>query len=587
MGLSNGSKSIIRIEKWLGINENPAGDMSLLPGEAVVIKNFRITPEGYLALRAGFTRLALPVPSPVRGMWSGVLGGVSVLLTVSGGTLWRIDGTGTSSVGTLADLDTYFLPFGGKVYLLNGDDYLSYNGVSLTPVEGYAPLVVTATPPAGGGAQNEEINLLTPKKRQLFSGNGSSVTYQLAETYIASVYSVKVNGVSVTTFTVNPAAGTVQFTTAPAAGVNNVEIAWSKANNGRDAVTAMRFGAVFGGQNDTRLFISGDGSNRVLHTGLAAGFPSGEYFPASSFLDVDAENTPVKALTRHYDRLLILKEDSSYVCSYNAETTAAGDYVAAFTVLPVNSKIGCNSMGNAVLIDNDPIAPSSGGLFRWRTTSTRDERNATLISGRVRETFASLDMDGLRTCDCEKTRELVLASGRTMLIYSYAADAFYVYELAGEETVTALASHAGKLHIGLSDGRILFCDEDSRDDDGEKIKAAFESGAYAFGSEWEEKSLRRFWLLMRPVTGGRLTVTLRASRGGDSETVAAAGLFGFDHMSFAHLSCGTNRRPKTVRLPIKLRGFTHLKLLFSSDSDTAAATVLACVFELLASRGAR
>ena len=166
-------------------------------------------------------------------------------------------------IGVIADAPTHLFTFQDKLYIQDGNEYYSWDGTTFATVAGYIPTIAISTPPAGGGTPYEQINLLTGKKKQLFSGDNSATEYQLAETNIDSVNKVYVNGalkVEVTDYSVVLATGKVTFTTAPSdAAPDNVEIEWTKVTAGnRSQVTACRAAMTFGGANDTRIHMWGN-----------------------------------------------------------------------------------------------------------------------------------------------------------------------------------------------------------------------------------------------------------------------------------------------------------------------------------------
>ena len=62
----------------------------------------------------------------------------------------------------------------------------------------------------------QDINLLSPQRKNKFVGDGTSTDYFLDATDIDSVDEVKVNGTVLSTgYTVNTALGKITFTTAP------------------------------------------------------------------------------------------------------------------------------------------------------------------------------------------------------------------------------------------------------------------------------------------------------------------------------------------------------------------------------------
>lgn len=92
---------------------------------------------------------------------------------------------------------------GNKVYINDGKNYLVYENGRLKNVaeDAYVPTTTVSRKPTGGGKRNEDVNLLTPKRRNTFLGDGTSKTYYLDATNITEVLLVKVNGASLTYMT--------------------------------------------------------------------------------------------------------------------------------------------------------------------------------------------------------------------------------------------------------------------------------------------------------------------------------------------------------------------------------------------------
>ncbi|MDR1158843.1 MAG: hypothetical protein LBK75_11195, partial [Oscillospiraceae bacterium] len=299
-----GSRMSVRIDKWLGLNLSPDGDTGLRHGEAAVMRNFRVTADGNLRTRPGYAALQTLQPGRrVDALWGGSADGRDVMTALIGGRILEVAaGAGYSVLGTGYGAYAHFFGFGGKVYCLTGSQYLVWSGTRgdvFAPVVGYAPIVTTATPPAGGGTPLESVNLLTPQRRQRFSPDGTATLYKLLDAGIQSVDRVTDGGAVVPTagYTVNLTAGTVTFGTAPAGGVpNSVEITYTAAA-APDPVLAQRYSAVFGGATDARVWLYGDGGARVYHSGLDEfGVPTAEYFPVDGEMLVDVDNKPVTGM---------------------------------------------------------------------------------------------------------------------------------------------------------------------------------------------------------------------------------------------------------------------------------------------------
>ena len=576
-------RKIVPIRAWLGLNQSPDGDTVLKMGEAAVMRNWRLTAQGHLQVRPGYAPLCtLADGSPVRGLWQGNVGGEAHFLAACGGKVWKVDtAAGTAlSVGEIRDGETFFFGFGGKVYILTGGEYYRWDGEnSVTVVEGYIPLVVTASPPEGGGAALERVNLLTGKRRARFSPDGESTVFRLPESGVDEVLSVEGTD---TGWTADTAAGTVTFSEAPEEGVNTLTVTYRKGVGERALVCGMTRAELYNGAADTRVFLYGDGTNRAVYSDLNEyGVPDGEYFPALNELAVDSANTPVTAMLRHYDRLLVFKTDSVYTVDYGTMTLTGGEVTAAFTCTPVSRSAGCAGVGQAVLIENDPVTPSGADLYRWSLSGagSRDERNAKRMGGRVQETLRDFDLKTCLTFDHEGEGEYYLVCGERALVYRYALDGWYCYE---NFPARCMVSAGGELYFGTADGNLMHVGRQYRSDAGGEIDAYWESGSMDLGAARERKYLRRVWLSVKPERESRADVQVLCDRGAHLPAKRAGCSYAvLDGVNFAQWSFHTSHRPRTVGLKLRGRGFRYCKLIITGRSAASTATVLGAELEVV------
>ena len=574
--------TVYQLKKWLGLNESPDGDTGLKLGEAAQMRNFRVTRENHLQIRPGYAAVCtLSENAPVRGLWCGYVAGTLHLLCACGGHLWDVDRESrqNTDLGEIGDAETFFFGFSQKVYLLTGSEYYRWDGTGgAAVVEGYVPIVTTATPPAGGGTLLERVNNLTGKRRARYSPDGTSTVFRLAETAIDEVVSVEGTGIA---WTADTEAGTVTFASAPAKGVNTVTITWRKGNGRREKVTAMRWAEFYNGATDARVFLYGDGTNEAVYSDLdQEGQPSAEYFPDLNVMAVDTANTPITAMIRHYDRLLVFKSDAAYTAQYDALELSDGTVTAAFYTTPLNRGLGCAAPGQARLVQNYPRTLFGRSVYSWALAAgaTRDERNARRISDRVETTLAGFDLADCVTFDDERRQEYYVCCGDRALVHNYGNDAWYYYD---HFPARRMVDVEGDLYFGTEDGTLMHFARQYRNDGLEPIDAYWESGSLDFERDWRRKYSAEIWVTIKPESQGRLTVTAQSDR--KSEYVkkeAAAGLATLTNADFAHWSFRTNRKPRVQRVRLKVRKFIFYKLILSSRSASAAATVLGADFRV-------
>ena len=273
----------VKIEKFLGLNLSNTGDTQIKLGESGNMTNFYITNDYKLRKMYGY-KCFYDFDTPIKGMYAAILNNVHYLLVATDGKLYYFESDDLEDeedwdtleptlIGNIGTGDCSFFTFDNKVYMLCGK-YMSWDGTTLKEVEGYVPKVFFNAPPAGGGDEYEDMNLLTDKKYMTFNGDGTSTTYQLSEKNVTSIYKVIADNVEKTEntdYTVNLLNGTVTFTTAPSNNMNNVVIYWSKTTNpsSRSLIEKMKFGTIFGGDVDTRVFLYGnpDERNRIRYSG--------------------------------------------------------------------------------------------------------------------------------------------------------------------------------------------------------------------------------------------------------------------------------------------------------------------------------
>lgn len=580
--------SVVQIRAFLGLNENPDGETTLKVGEFNRMWNFRITQDRHLQKRPG-ARAVLQVPERegdpengrLYGVWHGLVGGAARTLANYSGEVWSLDlkNAAAVKVGDAAQSATSFFGFGGKVYMLDGQHYRAWDGgeAGFLEVEGYVPLVQTATTPGGSGTALENVNRLTGKRRVEFSPDGEATVFQLPETEIDEVLGVTLVGEALEGYAVNAQAGTVTVTAAPASGTNTLTVVYRKGTGARGEVTGMRFAELFNGATDTRVFLYGDGSNKAIYSGVEypSGAPSAEYFPDLFEVAVGESNTPLTALVRHYSRLMAYKPESAWAISAGGITTETGRYTAAFYVSPVNRQFGNEAMGQVKLLENDPLTLDGGSVYQWHNTGgyiSNNENNAKRISDRVGATLATFDVAKVKTFNIRRDHEFWLVYGRDALIYNYANDAWYSYR---DLPFHDLLEVGGELYGFDHAGRVVHFSRAYRSDCDEVINCYAETGAMDFGRDWQMKYSPMLFVAIRPEAHARIHVTVESNRrSGYPEKLVSANLSTLAHVDFSHFSFITNRKPQVRRLKLKVKKAAFYRLIYKSSDKSATSTVI-------------
>lgn len=594
---ANLSTAIYNIRKFKGLNENENGDSALKDGEASKMLNFRVTDDGALTPRPTLSKISeLVSGTPIQSMWSGYLDGKQRLFVAANGTLFEIHisesgSYTTESIAGLPQSDTVSMfGFDNKLYILTGGLYLAYDGSVISQVEGYIPCVLTACAPDGSGTELERVNNLTLFRRAQYSADGTSTKYKVLESNV-TVTKVTVNGEETTDYT--QLNGTVTFTTAPAAGTNNIEITYKIGDEGvqtirqsyaannvmrivflfsqvpeldfdivevryystgepaslevispehyelrnkcclkldfmpvagsaievdykfstpREAIMKMKYAEMYNGTQDNRIFLYGDGSNKMVYSGITeTGRASAEYFPDLNEASLGNSNAPITALVRHYNRLLVFKDGEAYSVYSNLMSLADGSMTTGFYISSVNKSIGCCAEAQAVIVGNRARTLDGSDIYEWKSTSTagnitNDQRNAERISNRVYSSLNDFNLSKSKLFYDKERHEFYCYYGGKALVQNVDADAWYEYD---SFPVSCMCVHDGKLYCGTTDGYLAVMDKAASIDFG----CEWISGSLDFDRPYVLKNSPTVWVSIKPENAKSLSVSAETDNG--------------------------------------------------------------------------
>lgn len=542
---------------------------------AARLDNFRITAEGKLEKRGG-SRLVYTFPAPVRGVCSApqtetVEDNDELLYVVAGDKLYSLtEADGRFSAAVLAELNSdsgaiELFRFAGMLYILDGVDYYRWDGSSLVVPDGYVPLVRRYAGAVDYGKENERVNLLTDRVRMRFSPDGENKRFRLWGR-VKSIDGMIVNGTRISDYTTE--IGTFySYVNTDALYAKNpddiieVEYTLNQASR-RSRVTSCTHAAVYGGDTDSRVFLYGGENASVIYpsepeNGDNGSRLSGEYFPDGGEIKVGDGNLSVTGAVRQFDRLAIFTEEGAFY-TYPSESVKMCDIQRfSFLILPLNSDVGASRSGGAVLVENEPYAMSANGLYRFKSTSVRDERLAIRIEA---PDFIGLNRDFGSACRLyvNKLRgELWCYGGVGAKIAIYNARLGKWYCFSGIEP-DRVFSYMGEAAYSVG-AKVYVFDESRHDDSGVPFTASCESGCLDLGNAFKSKTLYGFGVSVSRIKGSSVGCVLTSDKGdvldfkfncdsdGDMPIVykTHARLGKVDHVSYK-LTAGADSKPMTV-----------------------------------------
>ncbi|MDP4147436.1 MAG: hypothetical protein Q8936_23710, partial [Bacillota bacterium] len=300
---------LVRLEPFRGMNVS-GSPTEISQNQSPDMLNMTLDLNGALNKRTGYSRVY--TTSLGTGKINGLFeykksDGTSVFLIAWGTQLYTQSGNDqpVSIYSGLANQKVNFFVNNGKCYIMDGTNYLVYDGTTVSQITPYVPTIQMSKPPKGGGTAYEDFNLLGNKFKDSFSGTGTDTVFQLSLTGLDSTTVTAQVGTSTITegsgLSVDRLNGTVSFTTAPASGTNNVIITAGKTVSGyAERIKNCTFSIGFGGSNDTRIFIAGNANmpEYVFRSGLL----DPTYWPENGYYKfVDK----VMGFSKQYDYLVV------------------------------------------------------------------------------------------------------------------------------------------------------------------------------------------------------------------------------------------------------------------------------------------
>jgi hypothetical protein len=383
----------------------------------------------------------------------------SQMVVHCGRTMYSVTPEGTVSIGSLEDHKSQGFVFDQKLYILDGTNYLCYDGKELKEVVGYIPTTSIGRDPAGGGTVHEDVNYLSEWRINTFCGDGESSEYHLDTEDIVQGVEVTVNGKSWPVYGTGPSDGIVylekvngKYPPKPdTEGQDNVVIKFRKVVEGyADRVKKCTMVQMF----DNRVFLSGhpDYPNRVIHCSLE----DPTYFSDQDYYDEGLDPAKVTGMAAGNNALWVFREPSdANTTVYYHIPTSDESYGKIYPSSHSSVTTGC--IGKAINFNDDIVFFSERGMEGISSDITTEQvlghRSSLVDSGLTAE-------KGYRDMILEEWEGyLLVIMGKTV----YLADSrgnfangnhieyeWFRWEL--DEAVTCAKVHDGILYLGTNKG---------------------------------------------------------------------------------------------------------------------------------------
>ena len=531
----------------------------------------------------------------VYGLFGADFGGTVKNLAHAGTKLyvWADDGTPTVLLSGLPRHKSRAVFLAGKLWIVTGGGFYSYDGTEAKRVSAsgaYIPTTTITRSPSGGGVSYEAVNLLTPYRKNAFQTDGESVTFTLdGEIDTSGTVRAWVWGEEVTAFTLDRAAGTITFASAPAApdagASDGLVVQFPHTVEGyAERIDKCTIITTYGVGSNDRVVLSGNPDCPNLDWMSELNDPT--YMPDLGYAAVGSGATPIRGYCRIGSSLGIVKaDDGSDSTVFLRSAALSEDGEAVFTLQQTIAGVGAVAPGSFASLLDDPLFLSRSGAAAITSSSLTGEK---IIQNRSLYLNAQLTKEpSLPEAEAAVWQDMYLLAvpeghvyvlhGRQTKTFRSAALSDFVYEGFYWENVPALCWYVRRagadeeLYFGTADGRIGKFNTDIEDmsrysDDGAAISAVWATKYDDDGTPAVLKTLlkRGCCVTIKPYARSSAEVYIRADRTGGHEKKVAGkpmDILDFSDIDFERITFNTDESPQEIFLNRKVKNYKRLQII--------------------------
>ena len=483
---------------------------------------------------------------------------------------------------------------GGKLWIVTGGGFIVYDGETAQWVrdsEAYIPTTVITRTPTGGGDSYEDVNMMTPYRKNAFQTDGEATEF-LLDSPVDAEGAVRVwvwdEEISADKFTVEREAGKVTLTEAPAkpdAGqADGLVIQFPHTVEGyTDRIDKCTIITTYGVGTDDRIVVGGN--PEMANVDWISGLNDPSYIPDLSYSTVGTEGVPIMGYCRVGSSLGIVKEDNGQdttIFLRAAEVNEAGE--AVFTMRQAMAGVGAVSKGGFVTLLDDPLFLSRTGVYALSVTNQSGERvtqnrsfyvNPKLTQEERIGEAEAVEWNGQYLLSFPNGHVYVM-DGRQKKTYRSAALGDYVYECYYWENIPArvFLTVGDTLYFGTEDGRICRFNTDidsmaKYSDDGEAIVAIWSTKSDDDGYPQHLKTMvkKGCSVTIKPLAQSSAEIYVRTEKDTVERKVREGNMDIFDWASidFGRFTFNSNDAPQAIMVKRKEKKYMRMQFVIRNS----------------------
>ena len=534
----------------------------------------------------------------VHNIWFCVLDGKKYMLCHCGDKIYSLgDETVVLKEGISGGKGCGFYAINGDkggFYILTSGEYLVFDGQKIEAVadNAYVPLVAVAKSPSGDGESYEDINLISSKRKEGFTGTENDLIYQLGCDSIQTVDKVEIKNsdgtmtllAAQTDYTADLALGKLTFVKAhptPLKGEDNIFITYTKETAGyREMIERCTFSAQFGFGGENRVFLSGNPDCKEKDFWSEVYNPV--YFPDLNYAIVGSGQTAVMGYLKLGEHLGIVKEGNGQDTSLFLRQVSDNNGKALFTVKGGISGVWAISKNCFAVLGDEPLFLSDRGIYAVASSVITSEK---ILANRSYQIDARLTKEkGLENAVACVWKDFYVLSVNGNC---YVMDSRQIVEAGrGEKNsryecyfwnnvdANCFAVDGGRLWFGTNDGKLCFFKDESYNeecysDDGMAICAIWQTAVEDEGYVELFKTLRRKGCVvtLKPFNASSCKIYYRVD--GEKAKLIKEGVVDistlFERVNFARVCFDSGDSPREIYFNRRQRRYKRIQLIFENN----------------------
>lgn len=509
-----------------------------------------------------------------------------------------------------------------KLYILDGKTYLVYGefdgeyAVKKVSDIATVPVCFLALKPDGtGGTKRHDVNVLTSRRTYSFvvtSDQKDTKEFHLAATDLEllddAVTARKLNSDATwtemtegTDFTVDRTKGIITFKTAPgttpSTGVDNVEITFSaESEYSADLINKCTIATQYGYNGATdRAFVSGNPEAQNFHYWSDVNDPT--FFPGLNYAYLGQDSSAIMGYSHIGNALAVHKEDNEqdqtiFLVTGSYDTTNGYQFAISGSV----AGIGAISKYCFKRLGTEPMFLSRQGVYAVTTQYLTAEKYAQNRSWYVNPKLTrEADLSEAVAVEYNGYYYLAVndvvyvADGRQKTYEKNEPQSEYQYEWYYLTNISARVwwEYDGRLYFGTADGKVKvfkLATEDTGahpayNDDGEAIRAYWNTPIFNFGTMYRNKTLKNFHLMLSPYRRSSAMIYYKVK--GNMQLVrdnvqlvqsdltmvknTTMDIFDWNEIDFTRFTFITDDSPLVISTNSKVKKFMLIQFRFEND----------------------